>query len=116
MQFKKTKIEILVDQAIKHDLEKIGVKNDEFKKEKENKIIKEFYLIVGKALDELLKEVADFSLLYYTVTIDIVLCKNGMQTKQLEEDLKLLIKKYLMFIEKVREFKNKLNIYKNYMD
>lgn len=71
---------------------------------------------MGEVLDELLKEIADFSLLYYTVIVDIDLCKKGMKKNQLEEDLRLLIRKYLMFIKKVKEFKNKLNIYKNYMD
>lgn len=70
---------VLIDQAMKHDLEKIGIKNNEFKKEIENKIIKDFYLIVGEVLDELLKEIADFSLLYYTVIVDIDLCKKGMK-------------------------------------
>lgn len=107
---------VLIDQAMKHDLEKIGIKNNEFKKEIENKIIKDFYLIVGEVLDELLKEIADFSLLYYTVIVDIDLCKKGMKKNQLEEDLRLLIRKNLIFIKKVKEFKNKLNIYKNYMD
>ena len=101
---------------MKHDLEKIGIKNNEFKKEIENKIIKDFYLIVGEVLDELLKEIADFSLLYYTFIVDIDLCKKGMKKNQLEEDLRLLIRKNLIFIKKVKEFKNKLNIYKNYMD
>ena len=107
---------VLIDQAMKHDLEKIGIKNNEFKKEIENKIIKDFYLIVGEVLDELLKEIADFSLLYYTVIVDIDLCKKRMKKNQLEEDLRLLIRKNLIFIKKVKEFKNKLNIYKNYMD
>lgn len=107
---------VLIDQAMKHDLEKIGIKNNEFKKEIENKIIKDFYLIVGEVLDELLKEIADFSLLYYTFIVDIDLCKKGMKKNQLEEDLRLLIRKNLIFIKKVKEFKNKLNIYKNYMD
>ena len=107
---------VLIDQAMKHDLEKIGIKNNEFKKEIENKIIKDFYLIVGEVLDELLKEIADFSLLYYTVIVDIDLCKKGMKKNQLEEDLRLLIRKNLIFIKKVKEFKHKLNIYKNYMD
>ena len=107
---------VLIDQVMKHDLEKIGIKNNEFKKEIENKIIKDFYLIVGEVLDELLKEIADFLLLYYTVIVDIDLCKKGMKKNQLEEDLRLLIRKNLIFIKKVKEFKNKLNIYKNYMD
>ena len=107
---------VLVDRSMKHNLEIIGVKNNEFKTEEQNKVIKEFYLIVGRELEELLKEIADFSIIFYTVTIDILLCKNGMETKQLEEDLRILIRKYLMYIEKVNEFKNKLNIYKNYMD
>ena len=107
---------VLIDLAMKHDLEKIGIKNNEFKKEIENKIIKDFYLIVGEVLDELLKEIADFSLLYYTVIVDIDLCKKGMKKNQLEEDLRLFIRKNLIFIKKVKEFKNKLNIYKNYMD
>ena len=87
---------VLIDQAMKHDLEKIGIKNNEFKKEIENKIIKDFYLIVGEVLDELLKEIADFSLLYYTVIVDIDLCKKGMKKNQLEEDLRLLIRKNLI--------------------
>ena len=107
---------VLIDQAMKHDLEKIGIKNNEFKKEIETKIIKDFYLIVGEVLDELLIDIAVFSLLYYTVIVDIDLCKKGMKKNQLEEDLRLLIRKNLIFIKKVKEFKNKLNIYKNYMD
>ena len=97
---------VLIDQVMKHDLEKIGIKNNEFKKEIENKIIKDFYLIVGEVLDELLKEIADFLLLYYTVIVDIDLCKKGMKKNQLEEDLRLLIRKNLIFIKKVKEFKN----------
>ena len=63
-------------------------------------MIKEFYLIVGRELEELLKEIADFSIIFYNVTVDILLCKNGRHTKQLEEDLRILIRKYLMYIEK----------------
>lgn len=63
-------------------------------------MIKEFYLIVGRELEELLKEIADFSIIFYNVTVDILLCKNGRYTKQLEEDLRILIRKYLMYIEK----------------
>lgn len=107
---------VLIDKAMKHNLETIGVKNSDFKSNKDNKIIKDFYMIVGSEFEKLLKEICDFSIIFYTITVDILLCEVGMKKEQLEEDLNILMKKYLVYIEKLKDYTNKLNIYKNYID
>lgn len=104
---------VIIDTTIKNNLEIITNKFQDIKNENDNEKVKNFNLIVGNTIDKLLQECTDFSLLFYTLTVDVILVKNGMNEDTLLIDASNLVKKYYMFVEKIKEYKNKITIFFN---
>ena len=105
---------VLIDQLMKNNLEKIGEMKQELKEEKESKMITDYFLLVGDELEDFLKEYADFSILFYTLVTDILLCKAGMDENTLDTDVSNIARKYIMLVEKVKNFKTRLQVYLKY--
>ena len=102
---------VLIDKTLKNNLMVIGETKEGIKEETEDERIKDFYLIVGNELENLLQECADFSLLFYTLITDVMLCKVGMSEEILLQDAQNLLRKYEMFVEKIKPFKSKITIF-----
>lgn len=105
---------VLNDQLMKNNLEKIGEMKQELKEEKESKMITDYFLLVGDELEEFLKECADFSILFYTLVTDILLCKTGMDESTLDTDVSNIARKYIMLVEELKNFKTRLQVYLKY--
>lgn len=105
---------VLIDQLMKNNLEKIGEMKQELKEEKESKMITDYFLLVGDELEEFLKECADFSILFYTLVTDILLCKTGMDESTLDTDVSNIARKYIMLVEELKNFKTRLQVYLKY--
>lgn len=104
---------VMIDNSLKNNLIEIGETKEGIKEETEDDLIKSFYLIVGNALDALLQECTDFSLLFYTLINDVLLCKVGMNEDILLQDTQNLLRKYNIFVEKIEPFKNEMTKFMN---
>lgn len=104
---------VTIDKTIKNNLTVIGETKEAIKEESEDERIINFYLIVGEELEDLLKECVDFSILFYTLITDVLLCKIGMNEDILLQDAQNLLKKYYIFVEKIEPFKNKISLFLN---
>lgn len=102
---------VIIDATLKNNLMKIGEIKGNMQKETEDERIKDFCLIVGNALENLLQECTDFSLLFYTLITDVLLCKAGMDEETLLQDVQNLIRKYDMFVKKIGPFKSELKTF-----
>ena len=114
-EYRKNKYNELValDNNLKNKLILINETKEGIEEETEDERIKDFYLIVGKELEELLKECTDFSILFYALITDVLLCKVGMNEDVLLQDAQNLLRKYYMFVEKIKPFKDKITIFIN---
>lgn len=108
---------VLIDKTIKNNLEIIIDKFQDLKNEKDDEEIKQFILIVGDAIDKLLQECADFSLLFYTLTVDVMLVlsnTSSMDESILLTDAQNLVAKYYLFVEKIENYKTQITKFLNY--
>ena len=104
---------VKIDEILKNKLETINPDFQELKEEKEFEKTVNFILIVGEEVENLMQECADFSILYYTLAVDIMLLNSGMVQNPLPQDIKNLIQKYYMFVEKLDKYKDKLMTFLN---
>ena len=104
---------VAIDEILKNKLEAISPDFQELKEEKEFDKTVNFILVVGEEIENLMQECADFSILYYTLVVDIMLLNSGMPQKPLPQDIKNLIQKYYMFVEKLDKYKDKLMTFLN---
>ena len=104
---------VVLDNNLKNKLISINETKEGIEEETEDERIKDFYLIVGKELDKLLKECTNFSILFYILITDVLLCKVGMNEDVLLQDAQNLLRKYYMFVEKIKPLKNKITIFIN---
>lgn len=104
---------VAIDEILKNKLEAISPDFQELKEEKEFDKTVNFILIVGEEIENLMQECADFSILYYTLVVDIMLLNSGMPQNPLPQDIKNLIQKYYMFVEKLDKYKDKLMTFLN---
>ena len=108
---------VLIDKTIKNNLEVIADKFNILKNEQKDDEIKQFILIAGDSVDKLLKECADFSLLFYTLTIDVMKKKkktSAIDDSTLLTDAQNLVAKYYMFVEKIEDYKIQITKFSNY--
>ena len=108
---------VLIDKTIKNNLEVIADKFNILKNEQKDDEIKQFILIAGDSVDKLLKECADFSLLFYTLTIDVMLSlskTSAIDDSTLLTDAQNLVAKYYMFVEKIEDYKIQITKFSNY--
>ena len=108
---------VLIDKTIKNNLEVIADKFNILKNEQKDDEIKQFILIAWDSVDKLLKECADFSLLFYTLTIDVMLSlskTSAIDDSTLLTDAQNLVAKYYMFVEKIEDYKIQITKFSNY--
>ena len=108
---------VLIDKTIKNNLEVIADKFNILKNEQKDDEIKQFILIAGDSVDKLLKECADFSLLFYTLTIDVMLSlskTSAIDDSTLLTDAQNLVAKYYMFVGKIEDYKIQITKFSNY--
>lgn len=104
---------VAIDEILKNKLEAISPDFQELKEEKEFDKTVNFILVVGEEIENLMQECADFSILYYTLVVDIMLLNSGMPQNPLPQDIKNLIQKYYMLVEKLDKYKDKLMTFLN---
>lgn len=104
---------VVIDEILKNNLEAISPDFQELKEEKKFDKTVNFILIVGEEIEDLMQECADFSILFYTLVVDIMLSNSGMPQNPLPQDSKNLIQKYYMFVKKLDKYKNKLMTFLN---
>lgn len=104
---------VLADEVLKNKIESASSNLKALKEEKlYNKII-DFISITGNEVDNLLKECTDFSILYYTLTVDTLLSNSGMSQNSLLQDIQYLVRKYNMSMEALTKYQQKVTIFIN---
>ena len=104
---------VVIDEILKNNLEAINLDFQELKEEKEFGKTVNFILIVGEEVENLMQECSDFSILFYTLVVDIMLLNSGMPQNLLPQDTKDIIQKYYTLVEKLDKYKDKLTTFLN---